>query len=198
MESVVYCLNFKTENRHGLYDIELQWFTDNLFLRKQIFQFNGVLSEPKPVYTGVPQGSILRPLLFVIIFNGVHSRLSHCKIITYANDTVIFTSSSDIDAIQGNLSQDLDNLFRNNEVNLKEVKTEVMLFGTSKRLNLFQCRQQSGISLNLRTGPLRRACFYQKTSQNIAPVIKNFQRTELNMSPTELNMSLRYSSRFHI
>ena len=68
--------------------MELQWFTDILFLRKQIFQFNGVLSEPKPVYTGVPQGSILRPLLFVVIFNCVRSRLSHCKIITYANDTV--------------------------------------------------------------------------------------------------------------
>ena len=120
--------------------MKLQWFTDYLFLHKQIVQFNSVLSEPNSINTGIPQGSILGPLLFLIFFNDVHSPLCHCKIITYA-DTVIFTSSSDIDVIQGNLSQDLDNLsnwFRQNELifNLKKGKSEVMLFGTGKRLNL--------------------------------------------------------------
>ena len=59
--------------------------------------------------------------------------------VTYADDTVIFTSSSDIDVIQSNLSQDLDNLsnrFRQNELifNLEKGKSEVMLFSTGKRL----------------------------------------------------------------
>ena len=119
--------------------MELQWFTDYLFLRKQIVQFNGILSEPNPINTGVPQGSILGPLLFLTFFNDVHSPLRHCKIITYVDDTVIFTSSSDIVVIQSNLSQDLDNLsnwFRDNELifNLKKGKSEVMPFGTGKRL----------------------------------------------------------------
>jgi len=100
-------------SRYGVYDKDLQWFTDYLF------QFHGVLSEPNPINTGVPQGSILGPLLFLIFFNDVHSPLSHCKIITYTDDTVIFTSSRDIDAIQSSLSQDLDTLcnwFRDNEL----------------------------------------------------------------------------------
>ena len=42
----------------------------------------------------------------------------------------------------------------------------------------------------------RRACVYQQTNQNIAPVIKNFQNS--GRSRTELKMSLQYSSRFHI
>ena len=42
----------------------------------------------------------------------------------------------------------------------------------------------------------RRACVYQQTNQNIAPVIKNFQNN--GQSRTELTMSLQYSSRFHI
>ena len=99
--------------------MELQWFTNYLFLHKQIVQFNGVISKPSPINTGVPQGSILGPLLFLIFFNDVHSPLRHCKIITYADDTVICTSSSDINVIQSNLSQDLDNLsnwFRDNEL----------------------------------------------------------------------------------
>ena len=104
-------------------NMELSWSTDYLFHRKQIVQFHGVLSEPNPINTGVPQGSILGPLLFFIFFNDVHSPLRHCKIITYADDTVILTSSSDIDVIQSSLSQDLDNLsnwFRDNELILSE------------------------------------------------------------------------------
>lgn len=82
----------------------------------------------------------------------VHSPLCHCKIITYADDTVIFTSSSEFDTIQSNLSQNLDNLstwFRHNELifNLKKGKTEVMLFGTGKRLNLFHGNQMK-LSVN--------------------------------------------------
>ena len=93
------------------------------------------------------------PLLFLIFFNDVHSPLRHCKIITYADDTVIFTSSNNFDAIQDHLSQDLGCLskwFRDNELlfNLKKGKTEVMLFGTSKRLNLFHDRQVN-LSVNV-------------------------------------------------
>lgn len=98
-------------SRYGIQDNELNWFTDYLFLRKQIVQFKEVLSEPNPVFTGVPQGSILALLLFLIHFlNDVHKSLSYSKIITYADDTVIFTSSKDLDAIQHNLSEDISSL----------------------------------------------------------------------------------------
>ena len=66
--------------RYGIQDNELNWFTDYLFLRKQIVQFKGVLSEPNPVFTGVSQGSILGPLLFLIHFNDVHKALRYSKI----------------------------------------------------------------------------------------------------------------------
>ncbi|KAL9960121.1 hypothetical protein ACROYT_G033530 [Oculina patagonica] len=131
---------------YGIQDNELNWFTDYLFLRKQLVQFKGVLSEPNPVFTGVPQGSILGPLLFLIYFNDVHQPLRYSKIITYADDTVIFTSSKDLDAIQHNLGEDIKSLadwFRDNEliINLKKGKTEVMLFGTAKRLNCFDGKE---------------------------------------------------------
>ena len=136
-------------SQYGIQDNELNWYTDYLFLRKQNVQFKGVLSEPNPVFTGVPQGSILGPLLFLIHFNDVHKSLSYSKIITYADDTVIFTSSKDLDAIQHNLSEDISSLaswFRDNDliINLRKGKSEVMLFGTAKRLNGFD-----GNELNL-------------------------------------------------
>ena len=85
--------------------MKLQWFIVYLLLGKQIVQFNVVLSEPNP-----SSSFILGPLLFLIFSYDAHSPLGHFKIITYADGTVILTSTSDIDAIQGNLSQDLDNL----------------------------------------------------------------------------------------
>ena len=133
-------------SRYGIQDNELNRVTDYLFLQDQIVQFKGVLPEPNPVFTGVPQGSILGPLLFLIHFNDVRKSLCYSKIITDADDTVIFTSSKDLDAIQHNRSKDINSLaswFRDNEliINLKKMKTEVMLFGTAKRLSGFDGKE---------------------------------------------------------
>ena len=90
----------------------------------------------------------------------MHKPLQLPRIITYADDTVIFTSASDFDAIQSSLSEDINRLsswFRENEliINLKKGKTEVMLFGTAKRLSLFHGRQLNltvnGLSINSTT-----------------------------------------------
>ena len=163
-------------SRYGVSDMELQWLTDYLFLRKQIVHFNGVLSEPNPINTGVPQGSILGPLLFVIFFNDVHSPLRHCKIFTYADDTVIFTSSNDINVIQDSLSQDLDNLsnwFRDNELifNLKKGKSEVILFGTGKLLNLLQGFQ---VKLSVNGAPINTTTCYKYLGVHLDPTL-NFE-----------------------
>ena len=124
---------------YGIFGTEFTWFTDYLFNRSQVVQFKGVLSEFQPIFAGVPQGSILGPLLFIIHFNDVYKPLKHSKIVTYADDSVIYTSSKDVDIIQQRLSEDMNNLcdwFKDNEliINIKKEKTETTLFGTSKRI----------------------------------------------------------------
>ena len=105
--------------------------------------------------------------------NDVHSSFRHCKIITYADDTEIFTSSSDIDVIQSNLSKDLDNLsnsFRDNELifNLKKGKSEVMLFGTGKRLNLFGGCQ---VKLSVNDDPINTTTCYKYLGVHLDPTL---------------------------
>ena len=125
---------------YGINNKELPWFTDYLFSRTQSVQFKGALSDANPIFSGVPQESILGPLLFTIHFNDVHTPLQSTSIITYADDTVIFTAAKDLECIQRHLSEDCHNLsswFHDNDLvlNLKKGKTECMIFGTAKRLN---------------------------------------------------------------
>ena len=89
---------------------ELDWFTDCLFSRTQSVQFKGALSDANPIFSGVPRGSILGPLLFTLHFNDVHTPLQSTSIIAYADDTVIFTAAKDLESIQRHLSADCHNL----------------------------------------------------------------------------------------
>ena len=97
---------------YGVRDKEVDWFKSYLFNRQTRVYQNGSLSEEKPVSTGVPQGSILGPLLFVLFFNDISNYLKYSKIAKYADDTVIFCESGRLPKIDHQPEEDLRNLSR--------------------------------------------------------------------------------------
>ena len=124
---------------YGMRDKELDWFKSYLFNQQIRVYQNGILSEEKPVYTGVPQGSILGPLLFVLFFNNISNHLKYSKIVKYDDDMVIFCKNGRLPTIECQLDKDLKNLnrwFKENKllIILKPGKTELLLFGTSQRI----------------------------------------------------------------
>ena len=119
----------------GVEGIEKEFFTDYLFNRKQTVCIGKETSDTQHVTCGVPQGSILGPLLFLVAFNGIGNTLRHCKIITYADDTVIYTSGKRKEDVEKALQEDFTSLadwleLNDLIINLKKGKTECTLFGT--------------------------------------------------------------------
>lgn len=66
-----------------------------------------MFSEPEFITTGVPQGSILGPMLFVMYVNDLPNVVCSCSILMYADDTVLFFANSDISVTQEKLNDDL-------------------------------------------------------------------------------------------
>ena len=124
---------------YGVTGNELMWIENYLSGRFQYVHYDNMKSELQLVKLGVPQGSILGPLLFLIEINDLTKIFDGCTVQMYADDTVIYTSHRDIKVIENTLSANMTvikNWLDKNRliINLKKGKTESMLFGTAKRL----------------------------------------------------------------
>ena len=113
------------------------WFQSYLTGRKQTVQVSGKNSTFLDISCGVPQGSILGPLLFLLYVNDMQISLS-CKLALYADDSALIFSHKDWRVIQETLSFELGNCHRwllDNKLSLHIGKTECIVFGTSRRLH---------------------------------------------------------------
>ena len=84
----------------GLDGLTLGWFNSYLLDRSQCVKLNNMISDTLPITYGVPQGSILGPILFSIYINDI-ADIVNCGIVLYADDTVIF--HHDKNTLQNNL-----------------------------------------------------------------------------------------------
>ncbi|XP_057296255.1 uncharacterized protein LOC130625211 [Hydractinia symbiolongicarpus] len=124
---------------HGIHDIELQWFEDYLFNRTQYVTYDNINSPPQQITCGVPQGSTLGPLLFLLLVNDLHQLLSKSKVLLYADDIVVYyssKSSKEVESVLNNEVQRIADWMNENclIINLKKGKTEFVMYGAHQNL----------------------------------------------------------------
>ena len=118
--------------------LSYNWFESYLSNRCQVTVCNGTKSSPETVQIGVPQGSILGPLLFTLYINDLPDYLEHCDVTLYADDTVLFISDKSLHNIKSYMNSDLEKLnnwLKLNHLTLSISKSKFMIIGSSQRLN---------------------------------------------------------------
>lgn len=127
--------------RIGLGRDSVGWFKSYLKDRTQRVKYSNVLSNIGRVTCGVPQGSILGPLLFILFVNDFPLCLQSASASLYADDTaIVLTRKSDIE-LQACLETEMGRAatwMRQNRLTLNTKKKKLMIFGTPQTLTRFK------------------------------------------------------------
>ena len=126
----------------------LNWFTSYLENRTQVVDFDGKHSKPATIKAGVPQGSILGPLLFLLYVNDLPA-LIESQTIMFADDTTVLSHGSSHQVVTSTIQRDLDSIClysSRNHLVPHPKKTKVILF--KKPSQATPLEERSPLSLN--------------------------------------------------
>ena len=118
-------------NSYGIRGLANSWIQDYLSERKQYVVYNGESSSYSSILCGVPQGSILGPLLFLLYINDLPRCSDLLHFILFADDTNILFSHHDPKCLETILNKELaaiSNWFKLNKLSLNIKKTNFMIF----------------------------------------------------------------------
>ena len=114
----------------------LAWIKEFLSNRTQSVIVNGVLSNPRPVISGVPQGSVIGPLIFLILISDIDKNTLHSLVASFADDTRVTKGiESENDAVD--LQEDLFHIYQwsvTNNMEFNDIKFELLRYGKNTEL----------------------------------------------------------------
>ena len=121
----------------GIRNNVLRWCRNYLAERRQKTTANETTSEYLPITCGVPQGSVLGPLFFLIYVNDLENVLQDCNVKLYADDTVLYQSGENCRDAMDKLQYSM-NTFANwcsaNVLSINVKKTKLMAFGSRSKV----------------------------------------------------------------
>ena len=126
---------------YGIRGTALDWFQSYLSGRQQYVVINGHISDSLPITCGVPQGSVLGPLLFLIYMNDLPNVSKVLQFYLFADDTSIYFDANELNHLQKVVNKELRKVRKWLEANrlaLNISKTNYVIFhSNSKKINDF-------------------------------------------------------------
>ena len=191
-------------SHYGIRGLAKEWFASYLANRSQFVDLQGVRSTCQKISCGVPQGSVLGPLLFVLYINDIVASSSLLKFIIFADDTNLFYSDSDVVLLQRNVNIELSKLsvwFRANKLSLNISKSNYILFGHKLYPSVFTVMIDNLILNHVNTAKFLGITVDEKltwgphikqTATKIAKAVGAINRVK-NILPQRLLLSLYYT-----
>ena len=118
---------------YGFRGIVYDWFASYLSNRQQRVDFKGSISPVETINTGIPQGSVLGPLLFILYINDLINASKIFDVVLYADDATLLYSDSCINNLFNVVNNELNNIFQwtcANKLSLNIDKTKYMVIST--------------------------------------------------------------------
>ena len=118
-------------NHYGIRGVANSWLKSYLSDRKQYVSINGFESNTQNINVGVPQGSVLGPLLFLIYINDLNVAINYSIVHHFADDTNLLIIGKSLKSIKKRANIDLKLLYnwlKANKISLNSNKTEAILF----------------------------------------------------------------------
>ena len=123
-------------NHYGIRGVSNDWFRPYLSDRTQLVSVNGFNSDYKTVKYGVPQGSVLGPLLFLIFINDLNIAIKNSETFHFADDTCLLNIKDSVKKINKVVNKDLKFLtqwLHANKIPHNVAKTEIIIFRRKKK-----------------------------------------------------------------
>jgi len=136
-DTVNHQILFRKLEHYGIRGVALKWVKSYLSNRYQFVQYNGVNSERYGITCGVPQGSILGPLFFLLYINDLANVCNKVLSILFADDTNLFLAGKDIDIMIHSMNQELETLLlwlHANKLSLNVKKTHYVIFKPGRKV----------------------------------------------------------------
>ena len=120
---------------YGIKDLNLEWFKSYLANRSQYVEYNGTNSAKLNITCGVPQGSILGPLLFLIYINDLAQVSDKLFALLFADDSNMFISGKNLDNLINTMNLEMTKVvewLRVNKLSLNLKKTHFIIFSKGR------------------------------------------------------------------